>query len=143
MTTTYQTEVKGFFRSLVDFNFTSFITLKFLKVYYAIAFGLIMLLGLIFFVAFLARGGAFVVLAIIGVPLLTLFYLILTRMGLEMTALFFRIGENSSLMARALAGGQSGGPAGGQANGPAGDPVYPGQGTGPTSDAAPVSGPTH
>lgn len=40
----------------------------------------------------------YILLAFVGIPLVTLIYLILIRVSFDMIALFFRIGENTSLM---------------------------------------------
>jgi len=96
-----QIEAKGFFASLFDFGFTSFITLKFLRLIYGFLVVLILLTGVILLVAGLSQGGASAVLGILFVPIITLIYLVLTRVSLEIVALFFRIGENTSLMVKA------------------------------------------
>lgn len=97
-----QLETKGFFSGLFDFGFTSFITLRFLRVIYTILVVLILLAALVMFIAFISQGGVGVVLAVIVVPLVTLLYLVIARVYMELIALFFRIGENTSVMARAL-----------------------------------------
>lgn len=100
-----QLEAKGFFAALFDLNFTSFITLRFIKVIYGILLVLILVFGLGFFVALLLRGGASIIVAIVVVPLVTLLYLIIARIYMEVIALFFRIGENTSLIAQRLGEG--------------------------------------
>jgi hypothetical protein len=100
-----QLESKGFFSGLFDFGFTSFITLRFLKVIYIILVVLILLAALVSFIAFISQGGVGVLLAIVVVPIVTLLYLVLARVYMEVIALFFRIGENTSIMARALNAG--------------------------------------
>ena len=120
-----QLEAKGFFAALFDFGFTSFITLKFLRIIYTVLVGLILLCGAGFFIAFLLRGGFFVLVAVVLVPLVTLFYLVIARISLETVELFFRIGENTSLMAAAAGGA-----------GPAGGAAYPPP-TGPFTNPAP------
>jgi hypothetical protein len=98
-------ESKSFFANLFDFSFTSFITLRFMKWIYAILVGLILLLGFIFFMTGLVQGEASgIFFAFIVVPVATLFYLIFARVSLEMVALFFRIGENTSQIASSLRG---------------------------------------
>jgi hypothetical protein len=137
-----QLQAKGFFAALFDFGFTSFITLKFLKVIYAILVGLILFAGVIFLIAALSRGGATAILGIIGVPLVTLLYLIIARVYMEIIALFFRIGENTSIMARNV--GPAPGPPGGQApgNGPSPyGPQYPGDPVGGPYAAGPSGNP--
>jgi hypothetical protein len=97
-------ETKGFFAALFDFGFTSFITLKFLRMIYTILVCLILLVGLLFFIYGLSQGGGSAVVAIILVPLATLLYLIFVRIYMELIAMFFRIGENTSIMASKLSG---------------------------------------
>jgi len=94
-----QLETKGFFAGLFDFGFTSFITLKFIRVIYAILVGVLLLLALLAFIATISQGGIGIAFAIVVVPIATLLYLIFARISMEMIALFFRIGENTSLMA--------------------------------------------
>jgi hypothetical protein len=96
-----QVEAKGFFASLFDFGFTSFITLKFLSVIYGVVVVLILVTSVILFVTGISQGGTFAVLAIVVIPIVALLYLVLTRVSLEIVALFFRIGENTSLMVAA------------------------------------------
>jgi Domain of unknown function (DUF4282) len=96
-----QIEAKGFFSGLFDFGFTSFITLKFLRVIYGVLVVLILLMGVGLLVASISQGGLYAVLAIVVVPIVTLIYLVVTRVSLEIVALFFRIGENTTLMVAA------------------------------------------
>jgi hypothetical protein len=96
-----QIEAKGFFASLFDFGFTSFITLKFLSVIYGVVAVLILLTSVVLLVVSLSQGGNYAVLAIVVIPIVALFYLVVTRVSLEIVALFFRIGENTSLMVAA------------------------------------------
>jgi hypothetical protein len=97
---------KNFFATLFDFNFTSFITLRFLKVIYGILVALILLGGAVFFFSGLAsRTGLGVVFALVVAPLATLAYLIMTRISLEVIAMFFRIGDNTALTVQLLGGG--------------------------------------
>lgn len=121
---------EGFFAALFDFSFTSFITLRFLKVIYGVLVVLILLSGVVFLISGLSRGGSAALLSLVGVPVVTLLYLVLARIYMELIALFFRIGENTSLMARA-AGGGAPEPTGGY-----GGEVYP---TPPTRPAAPTT----
>jgi len=94
-----QVAAKGFFASLFDFGFTSFITLKLLSVVYGLLVVLSLLAGVVGFVVGISRGGTYGVIAILVVPVVTLIYLVLIRVSMEMVALFFRIGENTNLMA--------------------------------------------
>jgi Domain of unknown function (DUF4282) len=120
-----QIETKGFFASLFDFGFTSFITLKFLRLIYGVLLVLILLTGVVFFVASISQGGLYILIAIVIVPIVTLIDLVLMRVSMEMVAIFFRIGENTTVMAASagVAGPTSEGPrsgAGGPYSGPTG-----------------------
>lgn len=126
-------EAKGFFPSLFDFGFTSFVTLRFLKLIYTVLVALILLAGLIFLIAGLSRGGGAAVVSIVLVPLVTLLYLIFARIYVELIALFFRIGENTAVMAAALAGGSGGAPPAAYGFPPAGPPPPPAPYGGPGS----------
>jgi Domain of unknown function (DUF4282) len=87
---------KGFFASLFDSSFTSFITPTVYSVGYGMAVVLILFTGSLVFVMSIVQGRPlFVAIA----PIATLFGLILTRMTAESVVLFFRIGENIKLLA--------------------------------------------
>ena len=125
-----QIEAKGFFAGLFDFGFTSFITLKFLRLIYGVLVVLILLAGVVAFLGSISQGGIYILVAIVIVPIVTLIYLVLTRVSMEMVALFFRIGENTNLMVAAAggAGPTSEGPRSGVAgpySGPTGPPSGP------------------
>ena len=90
---------KGFFATLFDFGFTSFITLKMLSFAYGLLVVLILLAGVVALVLGISRGGTDLLIAICGVPIATLIYLVMIRVSMEMVALFFRIGQNTNLMA--------------------------------------------
>jgi hypothetical protein len=95
---------KGFFATLFDFSFTSFVTLKFLKVIYTIAVVVIGLVTLLWIAAIASRGGVDVLLGLVGGPLAGLLYLIWVRICFEVIAVLFRIGENTSTIAAGSAG---------------------------------------
>ena len=99
-----QMQTKGFFAGLFDFGFTSFITLKFLRLIYTVLVIVLVLGGVLLLFAGLSQGGASAALSLIGVPLLVLVYLVFARVGMETIALLFRIGENTSIMAAAAQG---------------------------------------
>ncbi len=131
-------ESKNFIATLFDFSFTSFITLRFMKVIYGVLLVLILLTGLVFLLAGLFSGDATTaILALVGVPIVTLFYLVIARIYMELIALFFRIGENTSLIASSV-GGAPGGSWGGSTSGASG-PQGPGSWGGPPPPAS--SGP--
>lgn len=122
-------ETKGFFAGLFDFSFTNFITLRFMKVIYAILVVVVCLAGALFFLGALlslANGEAQGVILLILSPLITLLYLVMARIWMEMIALFFRIGDNTSRMAASLDGGTP--PASGGGWGGPPPPSQPGQG---------------
>ena len=54
--TTNNTQQKNFLASLFDFGFTSFVTLRFLKVIYAIVVVVVLLAGLAFLIVGLSTG---------------------------------------------------------------------------------------
>lgn len=124
---------KGFFAALFDFGFTSFVTLKFLKVIYSILVVLVLLAGLVFLIAGLSQGGLAAVASVFLAPVVTLLYLVFIRVSMEVIALFFRIGESTSVMAAALAG---------QAPPPAAPGWGPGGPTSPVGPTTPTVTPT-
>ncbi len=129
MDNTSNTELKGFFGSLFDLHFTSFMTLKFLRIIYAILLVLILLGAATALIAGLASGdGLTIIAAIIFVPLIALLWLVLVRVQMELIAVLFRIGENTSLIAR-LTSAAGGPPQGGAWPDPQ-DPRYGGPGAG-------------
>ena len=107
--TTPNSQQKNFIASLFDFGFTSFVTLRFLKVIYTIFVVLILLAGLFFLIGGLSSGTSLGIIgAIIFAPLVTLVYLVLARIGFEVIAMFFRIGDNTFLAVQLLSGGKAG-----------------------------------
>jgi hypothetical protein len=120
-----QGPAKGFFGALFDFGFTSFITLRFLSFIYGALVSLIVLGGVVVFGLSITRGGMYVVVALLIVPPVALFQLVLVRISLEAVALFFRIGENTSLIAAAAGAGPTGGGAQPGLPGPYAGPVFP------------------
>ena len=108
--TTNNSQQKNFIASLFDFGFTSFVTLRFLKVIYAIVVVVVLIGGLAFLIAGLATArGASILFVIIFAPLVTLVYLIFARVTFEIIAMFFRIGDNTFLAVQLLRGGNQGG----------------------------------
>jgi Domain of unknown function (DUF4282) len=130
---TTQAPEKGFFASLLDFGFTSFITLRFLRVIYVVLGVMTLLTAVVMLVLNLSRGGTTAVVAVFLVPIFTLLYLIMIRVYLEVIALFFRIGENISVMAAAAGGVDP--------NGGGGQYGAPGPYSGPDFSAPARSGP--
>lgn len=94
---------KGLLASLFDFGFTSFITLRFLKIIYTLVVVVVCGLGVVFFFSLASQGGAAFLVALLVVPVVTLLYLVFARVGMELIALLFRMGED--LKALRAAGG--------------------------------------
>ena len=110
--TSSNVQEKSFFASLFDFDFTSFITLRFLKVIYKLVVALILLGGLLSLIYGLTSGSALgVISGLILAPLLTVVYLVLARIGLEVVAMFFRIGDDAALAVQLLGGNRKPSPA--------------------------------
>jgi len=88
-------EEKGFVASLFDLQFESFVALRFIRVIYLVSMIFIGLGAVGLFVAGISDGNfltAFGALAFLFV------YLILIRVWLEVIAMLFRIGENTTAM---------------------------------------------
>ena len=85
---------KGFLRSLYDFKFSTFVTSKVIRVLYVIITILYSLGAVAWFIELISKGGYYVLIAIIGVPLAYLLYLTLARISLEFIMVVFRIGED-------------------------------------------------
>ncbi len=97
-------EQKSFFASLFDFDFNTFITMRFLKVIYIVFTVLVGLAAVAFFVGGISQGGSGAIFALVFVPLIALFYLIMIRVSLEVIALLFRIGDNTEKAVTLLGG---------------------------------------
>ncbi len=90
---------RGFFSSLFDLSFTSLITTKIIKVLYVLSIILIGFSALFFIVAaFHQSSAAGLLVLVIIAPIMSLFYLIYTRVLLELVIALFRIMENTAEM---------------------------------------------
>lgn len=127
----------GFFSSLFDFSFTSFITTKLIKVLYVLALIAVGVWALALLIAGLSRGGAAAFFSIVGAVLGFFFGVIYVRVLLELIIVVFRVGENTATMARAL-GGQAW-PGGGAP--PAAPPAQPYRAPDPTPPPTPQPSP--
>lgn len=85
---------KGFFATLFDFSFSSFITTKLIAVLYGLALVAVVLFALVL----LFKGGA----AVIGAILVLVFGTLYARVAMESIIVFFRIAENTRDTAAAL-----------------------------------------
>jgi Domain of unknown function (DUF4282) len=94
-----QAEEVGFFAAMFDFDFETFVALRFIKVIYIIA---LVFIGLgavgVFFVSI--ANGQFLT-AILALVFL-FFYLIIVRVWLEVIAVLFRIGDNTTAIREML-----------------------------------------
>ena len=109
------TDQKGFFRSLYDFSFASFITGRVLKVLYGLVVALYSLFAVLTFFLLLVKGSAIgIVLAIVFVPLLYLVSLIGARVSFELLMVVFRIGDDVRQIAERTAPTGTSGPQSGQ-----------------------------
>ena len=97
-------EPKSFFAGLFDWDFKQFVALKFIKVIYIIGAIVIALGAISFIVAGFSRSFGAGVWALIVALIGGLLYLIFFRVWLEVIAMLFRIGENTSRMVVALGG---------------------------------------
>ena|ERR1700733_7710349 len=87
---------RGFLRSLFDLSFTSLITVKLVKVIYVL-WMIVIGLGALGSIAVAFRAShtlGFLVLFIIA-PIISLFYLVMARVFLEIFVVLFRIQENT------------------------------------------------
>jgi hypothetical protein len=88
-------ETKGFFRSLYDFSFSSFIMLRVIRVLYIVITVLYSIVAVVVFIAALIRHTpADIAIAIIGVPLGYLVYLTIARITMEVIMVVFNIGKD-------------------------------------------------
>jgi hypothetical protein len=98
---------RGFFASLFDFSFTSLVTTRIIKVLYVISVIVIGLISLAFVVVSFHQSATLgLVVLVIVAPLEALFWLIYTRVIMELFIALFRIAENTSeLVAQGRAAG--------------------------------------
>ena len=88
-------QARGFFSSLFDYSFTSFVTPRIIKVLYVLATIVISLWTLLLVLAaFNVSSGAGVAMLVIGGPLIFLISMIYARVFLELVIVFFRINGN-------------------------------------------------
>jgi hypothetical protein len=95
----------GFFKSLFDFKMTSFITMRVIRLLYAISAVLIMILGAIVMIGSilgLFGDGTTKILYFVLSPLVALLYLIIVRLWVEFLANLYRIGDNTQKMVNAI-----------------------------------------
>ena len=85
---------RGFFRSLFDISFTSFITTKTIKFVYVVTLAIVALMALLFVIAAFKTNAALgVVTLLVIAPLGALIYVVYARLVLELIVQVFRITE--------------------------------------------------
>jgi hypothetical protein len=85
----------GFIRSLYDFSFSSFVTLRVIRVLYVLITILYSLAAVLVFVgALVEHKPADIVFAIIIVPIAYLIYLTFARIAMEILMVLFNIGKD-------------------------------------------------
>jgi ribosomal protein L40E len=85
---------RGFFSSLFDLSFTSFVTTKIIKVIYVLTLIMIGLVALAFVGgAFQASAALGLFVLVVGAPIAALIYIIYARVILELIIQVFRISE--------------------------------------------------
>ena len=134
---------KGFFGSLFDLTFASFITTKIIKVLYVLAIiiaGLIALAYVIF--AFAADPVLGLLTLVILAPLGFLLYVIYTRVFLELIMVIFRIMETNTELVQLQRGAAGGGPPPPPPESPAPDTPPPTDPTAPFPPAPPPPNPS-
>ena len=91
----------GFFRSLFDLSFQSFVTARIIGVLYIISIVLIALYSLVFIIAAFSQSAVLgAITLLILAPLFFFLAVIYVRVLLELAIVLFRIAENTSEMAR-------------------------------------------
>ena len=95
----------GFFASLFDFSFRSFITTRIIQVLYVLAIIAAGFWAVALLVAGLSQGGATAFFALVGAIIGFFLAIIYIRVLLELVIVIFRIGEHTESMAQSLAGG--------------------------------------
>ncbi|HVN11668.1 MAG TPA: DUF4282 domain-containing protein [Kineosporiaceae bacterium] len=118
----------SFFNDLFDIRFTRFVALRLISVVYVLILVLVSITALAIIFSGFTQGAGYGVFTLILAVLGWLIYVVLSRVALEALAVLFRIHDDTSRTADALAGGR-GAAVGYAAGGSAGQP-YPGQSSG-------------
>ena len=88
-------EQKGFFASMFDLSFTEFVTTRIIKLLFILAIIGAALGAIVFLVAGFRVGGVNAAVSLILAPVLFFFYVLLSRIWLELIIVIFRIAENT------------------------------------------------
>jgi hypothetical protein len=123
----------GFFNDLFDLRFTRFVSLRLISVVYVLILVLVSVVALAVIFSGFAAGVTYGIFSLILAVLGWIIYIVLARVALEAFAVLFRIHDDTSRTADALAGSRgtvAGYDAGGSGSG--GSRPYAGQGYGTT-----------
>lgn len=89
-----------FVAGLFDFNFNQFVTLKFAKFIYVLAFAFWAAVAVVLLIGgVVSRDGLYILIGAVGGPLLFFVGLTLSRLYLEVIVVLFRIADNTKQMA--------------------------------------------
>lgn len=86
-------DARGFFASLLDFSFTSFITTKLIKLIYILSVAAAGLLALFTIVGALSQGFMAALAMLIIAPIVAVMFVATVRIWLELAAVLFRAAE--------------------------------------------------
>jgi hypothetical protein len=87
---------KGFFRELFDLSFKTWVTLRVAGVLYALTLVIIAIIALVSMITLFTSGDVTVILlALIGVPLLTFLAVLVVRIGFESAIATIAIARNT------------------------------------------------
>lgn len=100
---------EGFFSSLFDFSFSSFVTTKIIKVLYMLGIVAAALMGVVMFISAASKGAPAAIGGLIVAPLVFLLGVLYARVVLEIVIVVFRIAENTGEIARQGRSGSAGG----------------------------------
>jgi hypothetical protein len=90
----YVNEAKALLKSLFDFQFNDFVTVRVIRILYVISVALCALLALYVLIYGLLSGVASALLALILAPVLFIFYVLAARVILELVLVLFRISSD-------------------------------------------------
>jgi uncharacterized membrane protein YvbJ len=98
--TVHLEESRGFFSSLFDFSFTSFVTGKLIKVLYVLAMIALVVALVVVVIAAQTQPSPMPIVAIVAAPIVFFLYLILVRVQLEILIVIFRMSEHLAEIAQ-------------------------------------------
>jgi hypothetical protein len=123
----------GVFSALADFGFDRFATPKLIRILYLLGFVVVLLYGFGLFVVGITQGGVVAFFTAIGVPIGMLLSLLYLRVAMELLAVVFRVGQNTSRMVELAESGSASAGSGTTAPGPGGGYTNPPGVGGPSS----------